>query len=273
MIPQPTIIVIACILGMAVGSFLNVVIYRLPKIMEAGWNRDIADRLTTRYKLPSVPANYSLAYPPSACPYCGHQIKAIENIPIVSYLILGGRCSSCKTHISARYPMVEFITGVLAGLIAYKFGYGTTSLYAFFFVASLIALTLIDIDTMLLPDSITLPLLWVGLLFNIGIGLTDLRSAVLGAAIGYAFPWLVCWVFLFVTGRDGMGHGDFKLVAALGAWFGWQAIPSMVSIACALFILMWLLILVSGRSPARQIPFGPYLAASGVITLFFGVII
>ncbi|MCL4166255.1 UNVERIFIED_CONTAM: hypothetical protein GTU68_015965, partial [Idotea baltica] len=163
-----------------------------------------------------------------ACPKCKHQISALENIPIVSYLLLGGKCKGCKTKISVRYPFVEALTGMLIGLVAWEFGYTSTTLFAWAFTFALITLTFIDFDTQLLPDDITLPLLWLGLLFNLNNGFVDLQSAVIGAVIGYLILWSVYWAFKLVTGKEGMGYGDFKLLAAIGAWFGWQLIPAVI---------------------------------------------
>ncbi|MEE9331208.1 MAG: A24 family peptidase [Methylophilaceae bacterium] len=254
--------------GLMVGSFLNVVIHRLPKIMEREWHNNCLE-----LQGKEVPENtkFTLATPRSACPQCGHQISALENIPVISYLFLGGKCKGCKTKISSRYPLVEALTGALIGLIAYKFGYTYTTLFAWGFTLALIALTFIDFDTQLLPDDITFPLLWLGLLFNLNGGFIDLKSAVIGAVFGYLILWSVYWLFKIVTGKEGMGYGDFKLLAAIGAWFGWQLIPAVILLSSVLGAVIGIgLILFRGKSGGTAIPFGPFLALGGIAALFFG---
>jgi leader peptidase (prepilin peptidase)/N-methyltransferase len=266
---QPAFFIsMATLLGLMVGSFLNVVIHRLPKMMEQEWQRNCAD-LHGQEAL--AHPRYTLVTPRSACPVCGHQIRAWENIPAVSYLLLGGKCSACKTRISPRYPLVEAMAGILAGLIAWRFGYGAAALAAMAFTFCLIALTFIDFDTHLLPDDITLPLLWGGLLWNISGGFTDLTSAVIGAVAGYLALWSIYWLFKIITGKEGMGYGDFKLLAAIGAWFGWQLLPAVIllsSLAGSVIGISLILLARHGRNV--PIPFGPYLALGGIAALFFG---
>ena len=256
------------ILGLMVGSFLNVVIHRLPKIMEREWHNNC---LELQGKNVPEQAKYSIATPRSACPGCGHQITAMENIPILSYLMLGGKCKGCKAKISIRYPLVEALTGALVGVVAYKFGYTYTTLFAWVFTLALITLTFIDFDTQLLPDDITLPLLWLGLLFNLNHGFTDLKSAVIGAILGYLILWSVYWLFKIVTGKEGMGYGDFKLLGAIGAWFGWQIIPAVILLSSVVGAVIGIgMIAFRGKSGGTAIPFGPFLALGGIAALFFG---
>ena len=204
--------------GLAIGSFLNVVIHRLPKMMEREWQAQCAE---LRSETPPAQPRYDLVMPRSGCPSCGHQITAFENIPLASYLWLRGKCSACRAPIGIRYPVIEALTGVATAYCAWHFGFGYAALGAMLFTWCMIALAAIDIDTQLLPDSITLPLLWAGLLFNLRGTLVDLQSAVIGAVAGYLVLWLVYWAFKFATGKEGMGFGDFKLLAAIGAWLGW----------------------------------------------------
>ena len=256
------------IVGLMVGSFLNVVIHRLPKMMEREWH---ANCLELQGKESPQQTKYSIVTPRSACPNCGHNITALENIPIISYLILGGKCKGCKAKISMRYPLIEALTGALIGGVAYQYGYSYASLFAFIFVFALIALTFIDFDTQLLPDDITLPLLWLGLLFNFNTGFTDLKSAVLGAVFGYLILWSVYWLFKLVTGKEGMGYGDFKLLAAIGAWFGWQLLPAVILLSSVVGALIGIgLIVFKGKGGGTAIPFGPFLALGGIAALFFG---
>ena len=266
---EPTVFVIfSVIFGLMLGSFLNVVIHRLPKMMEREWHNNC---LELQGKDVPEQTKYSLVSPRSACPKCGHQITALENIPIISYMLLGGKCKSCKTKISIRYPLIEALTGTLMGLIAFKFGYTSITLFAWIFTLALIALAFIDFDTQLLPDDITLPLLWLGLLFNLNTGFTDLKSAVIGAITGYLILWAVYWLFKIVTGKEGMGHGDFKLLAAIGAWFGWELIPAVILLSSVVGAVIGIgLILFRGKTGGTAIPFGPFLALSGIAALFFG---
>ena len=254
--------------GLIVGSFLNVVIHRLPRMMEREWQAQCAE--LAQQPLGEQPA-YNLVVPRSACPSCGHAITALENIPIVSYLVLGGRCRACRAPISLRYPLVEALTGVLAGFSAWHFGFGIASVMAFVFIACLIALTFIDFDTQLLPDDITLPLLWLGLLVNLNGGFTTLKSAVAGAVAGYLLLWTVFWAFKIVTGKEGMGYGDFKLLAAIGAWFGWQMLPAVILLSSVVGSVVGIgLIVLAKHGRNVPIPFGPYLALGGIAALFWG---
>jgi leader peptidase (prepilin peptidase)/N-methyltransferase len=261
-------ITISVIFGLMVGSFLNVVIHRLPKMMELEWHRNCKELQGEELQ---DEEKYTLAVPRSACPGCGHKITATENIPVISYLFLRGKCSACKNPISPRYPLIEVLTGVLAGLIAWHFGYSSLTVFAWLFAFALIALTFIDFDTQLLPDDITLPLLWLGLLYNLNGGFTDIQSAVIGAAAGYLILWSIYWVFKLVTGKEGMGYGDFKLLAAIGAWFGWQLLPAVIllsSLAGSIIGISLIVLARHGRSV--PIPFGPFLALGGIAALFFG---
>ncbi len=266
---EPTFFVTSSvILGLMVGSFLNVVIHRLPKMMEREWHVNCLE--LQGKEVPEQP-KYTIVTPRSACPKCGHQITALENIPIISYLMLGGKCKGCKTKISIRYPLVEALTGALVGLVAYKYGYTYTTLFAWIFVLALIAMTFIDFDTQLLPDDITLPLLWLGLLFNLNGGFTDLKSAVIGAMAGYLILWSVYWLFKLVTGKEGMGYGDFKLLGAIGAWFGWQLLPAVILLSSVVGAVIGIgMIVFRGKTGGTAIPFGPFLALGGIAALFFG---
>jgi leader peptidase (prepilin peptidase) / N-methyltransferase len=254
--------------GVCVGSFLNVVIYRLPKIMERDWQLQCAE---LRGEEPPKQETFNLALPRSRCPACAHPISALENIPIASYLALRGKCSACGTRISPRYPLIEAMSGLASAYAAWHFGFGFAAVAAMLFLWCMIALSFIDFDTQLLPDSVTLPLLWAGLLLNLGGTFVDLGSAVIGAAAGYLALWGVYWGFKIATGKEGMGFGDFKLLAAVGAWLGWQMLPLVVlasSFVGAVFGISLMLIARHGRNV--PIPFGPYLAAAGVIALFWG---
>lgn len=213
----------------------------------------------------------SLATPRSRCPHCGHGITAMENVPLLSYLFLRGRCSACRAPIGLRYPMVEALVGVLSGYAAWRFGATWAGLGAMVFLWCMVALTFIDFDTQLLPDSITLPLLWAGLLLNLGGGFTDIRSAVIGAAAGYLSLWSVYWGFKLATGKEGMGYGDFKLLAAIGAWLGWQMLPLTILASSIVGAAVGIALIAFARHGRNiPIPFGPYLAAAGVIALFWG---
>lgn len=276
---EPTLfITFSVIFGLMVGSFLNVVIHRLPKMMDNAeelyfsQRQDLAAGLSEAEILAKPqPPKYTIVTPRSACPHCGHQISALENIPIVSYLMLGGKCKGCKANISLRYPLIEALTGALIGVVAYKFGYTYSALFAFIYVFALITLTFIDFDTQLLPDDITLPLLWLGLIFNLNHGFVDLKSAVLGAIFGYLILWSVYWLFKIVTGKEGMGYGDFKLLGAIGAWFGWQLLPAVILLSSLLGAVIGIgLILFKGKGRSTAIPFGPFLALGGIAALFFG---
>ncbi len=259
---------IALLVGLAIGSFLNVVIHRLPMMMERAWQVECAE---LRGETPAELAPLSLATPRSRCPACGHAISAFENIPIISWLVLRGRCQACHAPISLRYPVVEALTGVLSAYVAWHFGFGWAAAGALLFVWAMVALTFIDTDTQLLPDSITLPLLWAGLLFNLGNTFTDLSSSVIGAVAGYLSLWLVYWGFKLATGKEGMGYGDFKLLSAIGAWLGWQMLPLTILLSSFVGAIVGIALIVLARHGRNvPIPFGPYLAAAGVIALLWG---
>ena len=269
-----TYIVAAALLGLIVGSFLNVVIHRLPKMMDAEWRQQCIEFLHPE-QVENSPAGdkprYNLVVPRSACPSCGHNISAIENVPVLSYLFLGGRCKACRAPIGLRYPAVEALTGLLTGFVAWHFGVTWAALFAIVFVWALVALTFIDADTTLLPDDITLPLLWLGLMVNAGGLFVDLRSAVIGAIAGYLILWLVFWAFKLATGKEGMGYGDFKLLAAIGAWLGWQTLPLVILLSAAVGTVVGIAgIILKGRDKGAKLPFGPYLAAAGFIALIWG---
>lgn len=256
------------VLGLLVGSFLNVVIHRLPLMMHREWVHQCHDML----ELPETETEVlTLSKPRSRCPHCGHAITALENIPVLSYLLLRGRCKACKAPISKRYPLIELLTAIISGIVAWHFGFGFAAMGALFLSWALIALTCIDIDHQLLPDSITLPLLWLGLIFNLFGIFTDLHSAVIGAMAGYLSLWLVYHAFRLVTGKEGMGFGDFKLLAALGAWLGWQALPMIILLSSLVGALVGIgLILFKQQHRDNPIPFGPYLAAAGWLALVWG---
>ena len=266
---QPAFLCIAvALLGLCVGSFINVVIHRLPKMMEAQWRAECAS-LAGEEPAPAEP--YNLVEPRSRCPSCAAPITAWQNIPVVSWLVLGGKCAACKAPISARYPAVELAAGGLAALLAWRFGYSGALAWALVFGWALLALTVIDLDTQLLPDDITLPLLWAGLLANTFGAFTDLRSAVLGAVGGYLLLWTVYWGFRLIAKKEGMGYGDFKLLGALGAWLGWQVLPFVVVVSAgAGAIIGGLLLWRSRRGLETRIPFGPYLALGGLAGLLWG---
>lgn len=268
----PVAVVVAILLGLAIGSFLNVVIHRLPKMMERQWRTECA-QLSESAAANKAPAeeHYNLFVPRSRCPSCAQQITAMQNIPVVSYLVLGGKCANCKTRISPRYPLVEAIAGALAGYAAWRFGFTLAGVGAMLFVFAMIALTFIDLDTFYLPDDITLPLLWAGLLLNLAGTYTDLTAAVIGAAAGYLSLWLVYWLFKFATGKEGMGYGDFKLLGAIGAWLGWQMLPMVILLSSVVGAVIGIGLMIFARHGRETpIPFGPYLAIAGIIALFHG---
>lgn len=258
----------AGLFGLIVGSFLNVVIHRLPKMMEADWQCQCAE--LRGEELPTTEP-LTLATPRSRCPHCGHGITALENIPVISWLVLRGKCSSCRAPISVRYPLVEAATGLLSAYAAFHFGFGLQAAGAILFIWAMVALTGIDFDTQLLPDSITLPLVWLGLLFNLFGTYTSLSSAVIGAMAGYLSLWSVYWGFRLATGKEGMGFGDFKLLAAIGAWLGWQMLPVTILLSSLVGAIVGVgLIVLAKRGRNVPIPFGPYLAAAGLLALFYG---
>jgi leader peptidase (prepilin peptidase) / N-methyltransferase len=268
------------LLGLMVGSFLNVVIYRLPIILEREWRSQATEVLAagTASAPPPPVERFTLSTPRSACPSCKTPIKAWQNIPVVSWLALRGRCASCKAKISARYPIVELTTGVLSAWVAWHFGFGVPALCALLVTWALIALTGIDIDHQLLPDNITLPLLWAGLVAAVAIGPVagasipvSVKDAVIGAAAGYLSLWLVFHAFKLVTGKEGMGFGDFKLFAALGAWLGWKLLPVVLVLSAGTGAVLGILMIVfRGRDRAAPMPYGPYLAAAGWLAMMYG---
>lgn len=261
-------IVMCSIIGLMVGSFLNVVIHRLPKMMEHEWRAQCTE--LNGAKTEPTP-RYNLMVPRSACPHCHHKIGALENIPVISYLLLRGKCKGCGAPISARYPVVEALCGLLSGYVAWHFGFGLAALAALLFVWALLALTFIDFDTQLLPDDITLPLLWLGLLINLPGTFVELPSAVIGAVAGYLVLWAVYWLFKFATGKEGMGYGDFKLLAAIGAWLGWQMLPLVILLSSLVGAVIGITLIIAARHGRNvPIPFGPYLAGGGLIALFWG---
>jgi leader peptidase (prepilin peptidase)/N-methyltransferase len=258
----------AVLLGLVVGSFLNVVIHRLPRMLEQGWKAECAE--LSGNPLPAG-ETYNLVLPRSRCPHCGHAIRAVENVPVLSYVALRGRCSACKAPISLRYPAVEALAAALAGYVAWRFGASAAAAGAMLFAWTMIALAFIDLDTFYLPDNLTLPLLWTGLVFNIGATFTDLTSAVIGAAAGYLVLWAVFWAYKLATGKEGMGYGDFKLLAAIGAWLGWKMLPLVILLSSLVGAVIGIgLIVLARRGRNVPIPFGPYLALAGLIALFYG---
>jgi leader peptidase (prepilin peptidase)/N-methyltransferase len=261
------------IVGLLIGSFLNVVIYRVPAMMHRAWAVEVAefnsdaDLLDRLQREPT----YNLVTPDSSCPQCGHKIRAWENIPLISWLMLRARCSACHKPISARYPAVELIPALLSALVAWQFGWSLTSLCLIPLVWVLVTLTLIDVDTQLLPDSLTLPLLWAGLLLNSQEIIVSLNSAVIGAAAGYLSLWSIYWLFKLLTGKDGMGYGDFKLFAAFGAWFGWIALPLIILLSSLVGAVVGIVMILSlGRDRQVPIPFGPYLCGAALVYIFWG---
>ena len=261
------------VLSLLIGSFLNVVIYRFPKMLEQGWYLECREFLAD--EISDIPAKeiapVTLSTPNSTCPSCGHGIKFYENIPVLSWLFLKGKCSQCKNTISVRYPIIEAVTSLLSVVIAYKYGVTEQTCYLLILTWSLVALTMIDFDTMLLPDQITLPLLWLGLLININGTFIPLEQSVIGAAVGYLSLYSIFWLFKLITGKEGMGYGDFKLVAVFGAWMGWQLLPVLILMASLVGAIVGLsLIAFKGHQREQAIPFGPYLAVAGWITLLWG---
>lgn len=272
------------LLGLLIGSFLNVVIYRLPIILEREWRSQAAEALSTGAASTQEPPpataleRFTLSTPRSACPNCKAPITALQNVPVVSWLVLRGRCASCKAKISARYPLVELATGVLSAWVAWHFGFGAPAACALLVTWALIALTGIDIDHQLLPDNITLPLMWAGLVAAVALGPVpgaalpvSPKDAIIGTAAGYISLWLVFHAFKLVTGKEGMGYGDFKLFAALGAWLGWKVLPLVIVLSAATgAILGILMIALQGRDRRAPMPFGPYLAGAGWLAMMYG---
>jgi len=285
MTPDLTL-VFAAIFGLLIGSFLNVVIHRLPLMMQAQWEAEAAGinegradaapaevsaaKLRVSPPEASAAAPFNLVVPRSRCPHCGYRITALENIPVLSWLLLRGRCSACNARISVRYPLIEVLSGALAFASIWQYGVTLAGVAAACLCFALIALAFIDLDTQLLPDHITLPLLWAGLLLNLAGTFVPLQDAVVGAVAGYLLLWSIYWIFRLLTGKEGMGYGDFKLLAALGAWFGWQAIPATILLASVVGAAVGISLMVFARHGRDiPIPFGPYLAGAGGLTLFF----
>jgi leader peptidase (prepilin peptidase)/N-methyltransferase len=259
---------VAGLFGLLIGSFLNVVIYRVPKMYQRAWENEVAEE--AGQPLPHTD-RFNLMVPRSGCPHCGHRITALENIPVVSYLVLRGKCSSCKAPISPRYPVIEAVTGLLSAVVVWHFGTGLLGIGALVFLYMLVAMTWIDYDTYMLPDNMTLPLMWLGLLINLNGTLVPLHDAVIGAAAGYMALWSIYWLFKLVTGKEGMGYGDFKLLAALGAWMGWTMLPTIILLSSVVGAAVGLsLIAFAGRDRDKHIPFGPYLAGAGLLALLYG---
>jgi leader peptidase (prepilin peptidase)/N-methyltransferase len=258
----------AAVVGLCIGSFLNVVIHRLPRMLERGWRAQCAELAG---QTPAEEPAYNLVVPRSACPACGHRISALENVPVVSWLALRGRCKGCGAAISARYPIVELLGAALAMLAVWQFGPTAKAAAACGFLWTLLALTFIDADTQLLPDDLTLPLLWAGLFVNLYGLFVPLAEAVVGAIAGYLTLWVVYWLFKLVRGKEGMGYGDFKLLAALGAWLGWKALPAIVLLSSVAGAAIGIaLMVVHRRDGGTPLPFGPYLAIAGALALFVG---
>ena len=264
------------VLGLLVGSFLNVVIYRLPVILDRQWRQECAELHSTDIPVATEPFN--LVVPRSACPGCKAPITALQNIPVLSYLVLRGRCAACGIRISPRYPLIEALTGILSAAVAWKYGYGWQTAAAIVLTWFLIALTFIDVDTQFLPDSLTLPLVWMGLLLSLWASQSgpapvpvDMRSSIIGAIAGYLSLWSVYHLFRLITGKEGMGYGDFKLFAALGAWLGWQMLLPIILFAASVGAVVGIAMLaVRGQSRSTPIAFGPFLAAAGWLVLMFG---
>jgi leader peptidase (prepilin peptidase)/N-methyltransferase len=268
-LPDSALLVVVAVFGLAIGSFLNVVIHRLPRMMENEWKTQCAE-LAGSEPVTAGP-RYNLVVPSSHCPHCSTPLRAIDNIPLVSWVALRGKCGHCGTRISARYPIVEALTAALSVLVAYRFGFTPAMLLALVFTWTLVALTFIDADTTLLPDDLTLPLLWLGLGSNVFGTFVPLQDAVIGAMAGYLALWSIYWLFKLATGKEGMGYGDFKLLAALGAWMGWKALLPIVLLSSLVGALVGIVLIVLARRGREiPIPFGPYLAAAGLIVLLTG---
>ncbi|TVZ39990.1 leader peptidase (prepilin peptidase)/N-methyltransferase [Alteromonadaceae bacterium 2753L.S.0a.02] len=257
--------------GLIVGSFLNVVIYRLPVSMLKNWKKECLEFLENNKDKDTDEGSFNIAFPASHCPKCKAKVKPWQNIPVISYLLLKGRCASCGCNISLRYPIIEIVTGALTVFCIFQFGLTAQGGLALVLTWALISLTMIDIDHQLLPDNITLPLLWLGLIANAVNSFTDLHSALYGAVFGYLTLWSVYWLFKIVTGKEGMGFGDFKLLAALGAWMGWQMLPLIIILSSFVGAVIGIGgIIIQGRDKNVPIPFGPYLAIAGWIAFFWG---
>jgi leader peptidase (prepilin peptidase)/N-methyltransferase len=267
-VSDPVLIAAAALLGLVIGSFLNVVIHRLPRMMEAEWRAQCAE---LEGRAAPEQGRYNLLVPASQCPSCKAPIRVYDNIPVLSYLLLRGRCRACGARVSARYPAVELTTAVLSALVVWRFGFTPASVFALALTWTLIALTFIDADTTLLPDDLTLPVLWLGLLANLSGTFVPIQEAVIGAVAGYLILWSIYWLFKLVTGKEGMGYGDFKLLAALGAWMGWKMLLPIILLSSLVGAVVGIvLIVLARRGRDIPIPFGPYLAAAGFITLLYG---
>ena len=264
----PLFSAVATLVGLMVGSFLNVVICRLPRMMESDWKDQCAE---LEGKTPEKRPAFNLIFPRSRCDSCGHAIGTMENIPVLSYLFLRGKCRRCGSRIAPRTVLVEAATGIMSGFAAWHFGFGMAALGTLLVIWSMVALAFIDIDTQLLPDSITLPLLWTGLLFNLEGTFTPLASAVLGAVFGYLSLWSIYWLFKIATKKEGMGYGDFKLLAAIGAWLGAAQLPLVILLSSVVGAISGIAMIVFAKlGRSTPIPFGPYLAGGGLIALFWG---
>jgi leader peptidase (prepilin peptidase)/N-methyltransferase len=259
---------ITLLFGLIVGSFLNVVVYRLPVMMEAGWQREAREILEMPAPEPSEAFN--LIVPGSRCPTCNEAIRPWHNIPVLSFLILGGKCNKCKTGISARYPIVEALTGVVSVMVAAHFGLSLATLAALIFAWAVITLSLIDFDTRLLPDAITLPILWIGIMVNLADTIVPLEDAIIGAVAGYLSLWSVSFAFKVLIHKEGMGAGDFKMLAMLGAWLGWQALPAIVILSSFAGSIVGIALILRGGSRASKVPFGPFLGIAGMLQLLWG---
>ena len=264
--------VTVALFALAIGSFLNVVIYRLPVIMERDWRKEFAEYFNKPEVLEESDSQpFNLAKPDSRCPKCQSAIKWHDNIPVLGWLMLGGKCRNCGVSISKRYPIIEALTAALAVVVAHHFGVSMLALWALLFTFVMVALTFIDIDKMLLPDQLVLPMIWAGLLINVGGGFTDLNSALLGAVFGYLSLWSVYWLFKLLTGKEGMGYGDFKLLAMIGAWLGWQQLPMTILLSSVVGAVIGIsMMVVRGKDKNIPIPFGPYLAIAGWIAMLWG---
>ncbi len=258
-------------LGLLIGSFLNVVIYRLPIMLQRSWTHECLTFLDQKDPTPEETESFNLSTPRSSCPSCRHSISALENIPLISYIFLRGRCKGCKTRISIRYPIVELTTAILSFLVAIEFGVSFQTLASLIFTWTLISLALIDFDTQLLPDSITLPLLWSGLFFSLFHIHVAPHQAIIGALAGYLSLWSVYWLFKIITKKEGMGYGDFKLLAAIGAWLGWEMLPLVIMLSAFVGAIIGLsFIAIKGKDKSAPIPFGPFLSIAGFIALMWG---
>ncbi|SDR81496.1 type 4 prepilin peptidase 1 Aspartic peptidase. MEROPS family A24A [Halopseudomonas litoralis] len=263
-------VVVAGLLGLVVGSFLNVVIHRLPKMMERDWLHQAREMLEPDAPQPEQPV-YNLVLPHSHCPHCQTEIKPWQNLPLISYTLLRGRCGNCRERISPRYPLVELLTAVLSMVVAWQYGFGWPAAGMLLLTWALISLSLIDADTQLLPDAIVLPMLWLGLIANSFGLLTDIHAALWGAVFGYLSLWSVYWLFKLITGKEGMGYGDFKLLAMLGAWGGWQVLPLTILLSSLVGAILGIIILKTrGDANSTPLPFGPYLAIAGWIAIIWG---